>query len=147
MLFRSVRCAEILESEDDESVKIAAVQSLQAIGGDSVPALISAIRSKRYRRWDEDHIYHAIAEALGILARESDEALTALVEEVKNPAGLGHVFGAMRALGGLGPRAQPATTGLVMLSKDDDLDIRIAAKGALIKIVGDDRYGKSDWSA
>ena len=142
-----VRCVEILESEDDDTVKIAAVQSLRAIGSDSVPALISVIRSQKYTRWDESRVYHAAAEALGMLAGESDDALTALVEEVEHPAGLAHVFAAMRALGGLGPRAQPAITGLVTLSKDDDVDIRIVAKEALIKIVGDDRYGKSDWSA
>ncbi len=142
-----VRCVEVLESKDDETVKIAAVQSLRTIGRDSVPALISVIRSNTYTQWDAHNVYHAAAEALGALAGESDEALAALVHEVEHPAGLAHVFGAMRALGGLGPRAQLAITSLVELSKDDDIDIRIAAKEALIKIVGDDRYGKSDWSA
>jgi HEAT repeat protein len=125
---------EVIEEDDDGSVRGGAIQCLSRISSASiaVPTLLRALRREQIRK--DASVAGSILQTLGKIGPAAAPAIPVLVETY-NTAPNEHERGsAMIALGGIGPSAREALPTILMATKDSHWFVRGLALEALIKI-------------
>jgi HEAT repeat protein len=125
---------EVIEQDEDESVRTDAVQVLSRVSpaSSSVPILLKALRREQSRK--DTPVAGSILQTLGRIGPAAEPAIPVLVETY-NTASNEHERGsAMIALGGIGPSARVALPTITGATKDPHWFVRGLALEALIKI-------------
>lgn len=118
----------------DEEFRIAAIESLECIGGDAVPSLIQALEGTA---GSETRVFIGIMKALERIGRFTEEAVPMLMQKVlAGPTE--QRCAALRVLGCVGEEARPAVPLLSHLAQDEEVEqeVRNCAMEAIRKIEG-----------
>jgi HEAT repeat protein len=125
---------EVIEQDDDDSVRQHAVQCLARVSPASiaVPILLKALRREQARK--EVHVAGAILQTLGKIGPEAAPAIPVLVETYNTAPNEHERASAIMALGGIGPSAQVALPTILKATKDPFWGVRGIALESLNKI-------------
>ncbi len=125
---------EVIEQDEDESVRRGAVRTLSRVSpaSISVPILLKALRREQIRK--DVPVAGAILQTLGRIGPAAAPAIHMLVETYDTASNEHERGSAMIALGGIGPSARVALPTILKATEDPHWFVRGLALEALIKI-------------
>jgi HEAT repeat protein len=125
---------EVIEQDEDDSVRSHAVQTLSRVSPASIslPILLKALRREQSRK--DAPVAGSILQTLGQIGPAAAPAIPILVETYDTAPNEHERGSAMIALGGIGPSARVALPTILEATKDPHWFVRGLALEALIKI-------------
>jgi HEAT repeat protein len=125
---------EVIEQDEDDSVRTHAVQTLSRVSPASIslPILLKALRREQSRK--DAPVAGSILQTLGQIGPAAEPAIPMLVETYNTATNEHERGSAIIALGGIGPSARVALPTILKATKDPQWFPRGLALEALIKI-------------